>query len=215
MTTERAGSQAGASASTAKTSATGKPTKTFPEFHRDAPESTDTDWSKCPESFLRVVREAFRANRFPLYLWGDPGRGKTCAAACVYRSQPEHMRVLWWSTPTFLGIVARCRREGNVAIPGSAYTVGEEHLWETRIGQPAVLFMDDVGIRSPTDAQYEMLFRLVDMRGVRPTVYTSNLHPDLLQKTYDGRISSRLLRGTVIEFSGNDRRAEGRKAVRV
>lgn len=179
------------------------------------------DQAQVAAGFRAEVRKAFRmwdeqsdgCTSFPMYLWGEPGTGKTCAMACLYRVCKSSVK--WLNAVEFVALVSRCRREGQVVREGSPYTVGEAHIWRVDVMQPDVLFVDDIGIREPSAAQYEILFQLVDCRRNRPTFYTSNIPPAKLQQLLDGRIASRLLRGSVVHFTGQDRREYTRKRVEV
>ena len=53
--------------------------------------------AKCDPEHLRAAEEAFQHRRWPLTLSGDPGIGKSCLAACLYRRQSGP--VIWcnWS----------------------------------------------------------------------------------------------------------------------
>lgn len=134
--------------------------------------------------------------------------------ACLFRRWGSG-RPGWIRLGGFLETIALCRRQGSVTIPGANHPVGESHLWRTRVEQPELLCVDDVGILAPTQAQFGMIFELVDRRGQKPVIYTSNLSPEELQKLYDARIASRMLRGIDIELTGSDMRLSHAISVKV
>lgn len=124
--------------------------------------------------------------------------------------------VWWWNASEFINKVTTCRREGSVDMGGQIGGTSEAGLWRIYVDQMDWLFIDDIGVRTPTDAQYDIVFRLVDSRQGKPTVYTGNLNPKELEATFDGRISSRLLRGTCINFASQiDKRTLNRKGVKI
>lgn len=79
--------------------------------------------------------------------------------------------------------------------------------YQRRLAEVPWLFLDDLGIRAPTDAMRQYLFDLLEYRKDLPLVITSNLSPEGLAELYDDRIISRLTAGTVLEIDGDDRRA--------
>lgn len=161
-----------------------------------------------------MLEQAARDAIWPVYMHGEAGRGKTSAMACVFRAW-QRGNPIWLRLSQFVGLIQQCRRSGQIVLPGSSHEVGEASLWRTRVDQPGLLCVDDIGLRNPTESQFEIVYELVDRRGSKPTIYTSNLSPKLLQQTYDGRILSRMLQGLTIEVTGNDRRLELAKGVRV
>jgi len=194
--------------------ATVAPTTTTPTAVRNLPSGFESaSWDKVPAAFLPAMREAFREKRFPVLLWGPPGRGKSYAAALLYSSIQG--RAVWIRAVEFIRAIQTCRRDGSVVMPGALYECGESSLWKSRVISPDVLFVDDIGLRAPTESQYELLFELFDRREGKPTVYTSNLSPNQLAEIYDDRIASRICRGTRIEFGGADRRMESVKSIKL
>lgn len=186
----------------------------LPAIHRAAPEGIEADWHKVRPALRKLLRESCHKGAYPIYLFGEAGRGKTAAMACVYRSWPDD-RVRWLRVSEFVALIQRCRRDGSIVLPGSNREVGEQHLWNTKVIQPALLCVDDIGLRSPTDSQFEIIFDLIDKRGTKPVIYTSNLSMKQVHETYDNRIASRLLRGQPIEITGDDRRLSNVEPKRV
>lgn len=61
---------------------------------------------------------------------------------------------------------------------------------------------DEIGSRNTvSDAHYEILKKLIDLRESKPSVYISNLAPNRIAEVYDDRIASRLQGGTVIDMT--------------
>ena len=141
--------------------------------------------------------------RWPLYLFGKPGRGKTCASLALLDHIPWTM----------------ARRDFPFVsyIIGGRYWVAEElinyllnHEWDTRIKDCSLAVLDELGERiKNTDLHYTAVKRFADDRIHKPTIYISNLHPDEIAKAYDDRIASRILCGTCYELTGDDRRMTG------
>ncbi len=139
-----------------------------------------------------------------MYLWGEAGRGKTSTMACLYRSWMG--QVYWSRLSAFVELIQQARRAGRVMLPGAEWEVSESHIWRTRIDQPGIICIDDIGIRGATDSYYSIAYELVDRRGTKPAVYTSNLSPERANEALDGRVVSRLLRGMELQVEGIDQR---------
>lgn len=84
-----------------------------------------------------------------------------------------------------------------------------------RVSKVGLACFDDVGLRAPTDAMYDIWYEVVNRRKRLPTIFTGNLSPEDLHKVYDARIASRLTEGTVIELAGKDRRLAKTKFVKI
>lgn len=140
---------------------------------------------------------------WPLVLLGETGSGKTCAGLCLHDIFGG-----WFADLADLHQSVLDVREGLVSWSGPAgirINVREFwSLWE----KANVTILDEIGIRSPTDAQYETFKRAIDRREGKPLVAISNLSLDGLSRVYDDRIASRLSGGTVLTLTG-DRRQSG------
>lgn len=138
---------------------------------------------------------------WPLLLLGPAGGGKTCAALVMhdryggwFADLPAfHERLLeikggsvFWDGPTGCQMTAR-------------------DFWTAWRSSPLTV-LDEIGQRSPSDAQYETLKTAIDAREERPAIYISNLGLRDLGRVYDDRIVSRLAGGTVYELDVEDRR---------
>lgn len=142
------------------------------------------------------------------YLWGEPGRGKTYAAACAVRlhagrsmSGPVSARIV--GVPALLDALRSgydTRGTMRPDVMGAAVRV-------------PLLALDDLGAEHPTPWSMEVLTRLVDARVVAglPTVVTSNYSVGEIRDLWGGmagkRIASRLAGACErIEVGGPDRR---------
>lgn len=156
------------------------------------------------QDLIETVRDAIKDQRYPIFIHGTPGVGKSSLAGCIFRSVPGTPR--WFTATNFIRMVQTCRREGKIALGGGAGLVNEKRFWEIRVDRPELLVIDDIGLRKATNSQFEIIFELVDRRVGLPTVFTSNCDLDGISATFDERISSRFSAGTVIEMNGPDRR---------
>lgn len=183
-------------------------TSNFPPIRREPPTVPTREplaWERASLEHASAFMEAWRKQWWPIYLHGEIGVGKTCIAALAYSSSKLPGR--FFTASEFLSLLMTIRREGKTVLPGSQYEVGEKGFWQSWVDSPPFLVIDDVGIREPTDPQREAIFQLVDRRGLKPTIYTSNLGAGELAALYkDDRIASRLLRGTSLRLDGPDRR---------
>lgn len=175
---------------------------------RSPPDGLDADWAAVRPALQQALVAAINAGRFPVYMFGEQGRGKTCAIAALYRKVDP--TPTWLDLQQFIRAVQRTRTSDE----GRSYAFSENghseyELWKRFVEVPKLLLVDDVAIRSPSDSAYEIVYELVNRRGRRPAIYTSNVGPDKLHEVYDGRVASRMLCGSIIRVTGEDRRIAG------
>lgn len=178
---------------------------------RPLPDGIRACWEQVDPRVRERIVEAIAEGAWPLLLCGSIGAGKTSAAALIYGCWVDQ-RVKWWRAVEFVRVIQTCRREGGVLLPGCAYESSEGSIWRVRIGGPDLLVFDDIGLRNPTQAQYEMIYEVIDRRYAarKPLVVSTNHTVAELAEVFDERIASRLKAGTVIEFNTHDRRPSGR-----
>jgi DNA replication protein DnaC len=124
--------------------------------------------------------------KWPLFLHGEPGRGKTCAALAL----ADYLNAAYYRT---------------------AEQLVDELLgggWADRwLRDPSLAILDELGTRERnSDVHYQVVQRFSDLRDCRPAIYISNLTPEEIPKAYDDRIASRILCGTWFHLAGPDRR---------
>lgn len=184
------------------------------ENQREPPEGIEADWSLVKPELQDAIREAVQAAKWPLYLFGDQGRGKTCAMAALYRKVMPAPQ--WVDLQRFVRTVQRARTSDDGKVYDfSQYGSSELDLFRKFVMDTPLMLVDDVGIRSPSDSVFEVVYELVNRRGKKPAIYTSNIAPDKLHTVYDGRVASRMLAGVAIHLTGKDRRIETLKIVEV
>lgn len=143
------------------------------------------------------------------YLWGEPGRGKTYAAACAVR--------LWVSRSSPAELTARLVTASEL-LEEARRSFGDRSAFDAAgfASRVPLLALDDLGAERPTEWAMETLSRIVDARVAAglPTIVTSNLTIGGLRDLWGGtagkRVASRLA-GTCerIEVGGADRRTHG------
>ena len=110
-----------------------------------------------------------------------------------------------------------CRRDGSVDVTGPdgrTFEFSEAGLFD-RLANAGLLVLDDIGIRTPTDVDLEILIRAVNARAGKPLIVTSNLDANELSKAFGARLTSRLLAGTMLTLAGTDRRIAQTRFVEV
>jgi DNA replication protein DnaC len=142
--------------------------------------------------FDALLSPANSLPRFPVYLTGDVGRGKTGLAAVLYRIAK---RPIWRRADSFLLDLSMGRGD-------------DTYRNEIRkASEASLLVLDDLGVRKPSEGMFHLLFDVLELRKSKPTGITSNKTLDELCEVYtDGRIYSRLAAGTVMTLIGSDRR---------
>lgn len=205
-----------------------------PNHRRVKPEEMET-------AFRGKVRELCSdAGRWPLYLWSKAtGTGKTTAAmmlldraygASGFDYSPADVSDAMWglidyrSFPRLLETIGRGEATWNSHMAGGKLTEGK--VWNF-IARGPLIVVDDVceidreNLKLGQDHR-ALLKRILDERGTRPTIVTSNLSPianggpSELSRVVDpsgiDRICDRLLSGTVIEMPGESLRWRGAKS---
>lgn len=156
-----------------------------------------------------AVRQAMRSViadcRWPLFLWGRVGCGKTCAALAL----ADRVRGAMYQSIRELHDHILQARDGKLwreAGPAEGMIlVSEWSVWQSVLKAPLVV-LDELGLRSAGDFELEVLKRVLDRREGLPTVCLSNHGLDMVGKLYDSRVKDRLRGGTVVEYPGTSRR---------
>jgi DNA replication protein DnaC len=143
---------------------------------------------------VRKVLNDLLAGRadWPLYLWGDTGRGKTSAALCVVNMVADSYY---------------CTLEDVTDV------VFSPDAWFWRDGAKRLLLVvDEIGQRGKPPSEYEHMAmeRLADLRQFEPTIWLSNFSPEEecneVLARYGDRVYSRICSGSVVHHGGEDRR---------
>ncbi|MBN1501660.1 MAG: ATP-binding protein [Spirochaetes bacterium] len=151
--------------------------------------------------------------RFPnidrgLYLWGNPGTGKTFLSTIILTEliathcvSGKFMKI----SRNFFGKLRSTFVEGS-----SMYGMASQI--ERELAEVDILVVDDFGIQRDSAWEQETLYNLVDARyeAEKFTIFTSNLDPGIAMKDLsEGRILSRIKEMCyIIEISGPDKRVE-------
>ena len=161
------------------------------------PGYTHAKWESVPDAsrlrgmLRRLNNLPHDQSEWPLYMYGRPGTGKTCLAALIYAAY--NRQPLWRRADELLIEIGTSRADGYGTL-------------KTKLDGSPCVFLDDLGVRPPTEAMTQALFDLMELRTRRPLVIVSNHTPDALAKIYDERIVSRITAGTTLEIVGQDRR---------
>ncbi len=147
-----------------------------------------------------VINELVQGREpWPLFLHGEQGSGKTCAALCTIDAYGG-----WYLTLTELTELLIGAQQGSLSwSTGHKRTVID--IWKDwRSAHLAVL--DEIGQRpEPSPFEYDVVKRALDEREGKPLIIVSNSSIDALCGQYDDRIGSRLAFGTVVELEGDRR----------
>lgn len=139
---------------------------------------------------------------WPLFMYGKPGTGKTCAALYLL----DHAGGLYFTPHTLSQDLLAASKE-QLSTPGGRM-ITPRGLW-SEIANCPLLILDELGTRGKvSDWVYDAVKRVLDEREGKPLVCVSNLDLDVMAKVYDDRVASRLAAGTIIEIEGADRRLQ-------
>ena len=176
--------------------------------------TTNADWLQVPATLREAVVDALVRQEWPLIMFGDPGAGKTCAMACVAKAW--RCSSLWFDNGELLRRITSCRtsKTGSIATShagGSTVYETEKKILD-KIEKVSLLCLDDVGVRTPTEAQREIFEHIIDLREGKPTILTTNLDHRKFADVFDMRLVSRVFCGMPLKVTGQDRRlANGNK----
>ncbi len=140
-----------------------------------------------------------------LYLWGNPGNGKSHLACAIGFRMLERASVVFWNVASLLARWRDC-----VA----------HDLPRPNLTAPGVLILDDLGKVKTSEFVYETLYACLEARwsNAKTTILTANhkpgvvadrLTPASLDREAADAILSRLIAGRVIEVKGKDEREGG------
>lgn len=173
------------------------------------PGYTNAVLPEIEEHVLLRLRHATKTDSWPVMMCGPTGTGKTSAAAVLYG---RFQRLPMWHRADDLLLAMSMGRKDGVQVDGVNQfgEVVRRHVpfnkFVARVANCSCLFLDDLGVRAPTDAMHAALFDLLEWRLEKPLVVTTNQKMSELSEMFDDRIASRLSSGTVIPFTGVDRR---------
>lgn len=138
--------------------------------------------------------------RWPLFLYGATGRGKSCAALCV--GDASKTGCVYRTVPDMLDQVRAVSYGEAKRLTESA---SHRWLWWRGWQTHPVVILDEIGARKEvSDYHYECVYRAIDCRQDRPSIFISNLNHGELRRVYDNRVASRLAAGTKIFFDEDE-----------
>lgn len=133
-----------------------------------------------------------------LYLFGEPGSGKTHLAAAMGNALCLKEATYFTTAPELLLKIKKTFNDSKA---------NDELL--DRLSEAPLLIIDDIGSEKPTEWVRETFFVLIDRRYThyRPTIITSNYSLDTLKDRLGYRIASRIAEvSTMVELRPNDYR---------
>jgi chromosomal replication initiation ATPase DnaA len=184
-----------------QTRLTGQQQHSEPEKRRRLPDGYEhADWSQVwqRERMRSEILRVHEAKRWPLYLHGPTGTGKTTLAALIYEGWDRVP--MWYRADDYL--IDFADRDGRAKM-------------REKVAATPCLFLDDLGVRPPTPPMMQALFDTLEIRARKPIVIVSNLNAQQLSNVYDERIVSRIVAGTTIAIVSDDRRAKQGRHIQV
>ena len=167
--------------------------RVFPDLFWEA------NLSDLSEPLQNVLKSL--STRENLYLWGNPGVGKSHTMAVLAKLKISRGEVVKRLTMKDLKLTIEAAYHSSETI---------ESLLSPYI-QCQNLILEDVGVANnrETDATIDNLLYVLDKRIERclPIFLTSNRSPQSLGDVYDARIRSRVSGFVIVEITGPDRRS--------
>jgi DNA replication protein DnaC len=176
-----------------------------PVRDKDNARTKDRVLEEVPPALWRLLIELCDGqHKWPLYLYGPPGAGKSCAALCLVDRIPGakffHMPALDEQVRAIKQGTAEWYETGR----GGTWTMKG---WWNYIANLPLLVLDDVGLPEvSSDTQAETLFMALEAREGKPLICTSNINENDIETTYNSRVQSRMCSGTIYNLMGRDRR---------
>ncbi len=141
-----------------------------------------------------------------LFLWGNPGTGKTLLSAIVLTELIKHHAV----EGKFIKISRNFFNLLRASFVEGSETYGQSSKIERLFAEVDVLVIDDFGVQRDSAWEQETLYNLVDARyeAEKFTIITSNNNPEKSMKEFsEGRVLSRIKEMCkIMELSGKDYR---------
>lgn len=164
------------------------------------------DLAAIPATARSAIGSCVRGQKaWPLLFWGSVGTGKTCASLALL----DRAGGWFWSLNEFCDQMIEAAKGRLVhRVSGTSRTVTPDGLLML-VERAPLIVLDEIGCKNTvSDHHYDQAKRIVDRRVGKPLILISNAAPDKLAKLYDDRFASRACAGTIVEFSGKDRRME-------
>ncbi|MFV0557666.1 MAG: ATP-binding protein [Enterococcus sp.] len=176
--------------------------------------ASDGETSRNKEQALEIAREYFSGATYNTIFTGKPGTGKSHLSMSMLKVVNEHSKP--YRQCVFVSIDELMRRiKDSFKNKDSRYT--EQRMIDL-LTQADLLVIDDLGAetgaidsdKTASDFTTKTLYAIVNGRANKPTIITTNLNSKELAKMYDGKLISRMFRGSdghVISFKEtNDKR---------
>jgi len=142
-----------------------------------------------------------------LYMFGNPGCGKTYFATALLRHLIEagHREIIFLKSDQ----IEKNLLDASLGhfFNDQGYKIYEKDLID-KYSETPILFIDDLGTERDTDRVRQQYGVIIDRRvsDQLPSVYTSNLNLEKIGKTLGDRIASRLQISYQLQFKDQDLR---------
>lgn len=184
--------------------------QSFDNFSLDYYKNNRQDYARMEQNFRKVksYAEAFELTEQnhpkSLLFLGGTGLGKTHLSTAVAKTVIERGYDVFYNSAVGMISDFECRRFGNTAAMGDADNT-------ERYVSCDLLILDDLGTEMVNQFTQSTLYYILNTRlnMNRPTVISTNLKADELLKTYNERITSRLIgEFDLVPFYGVDVRKQ-------
>lgn len=155
------------------------------------------DPALVPPGFEQAVRKCCDTEGWPLFLTGEAGSGKTCAAL----SLSDQCGYTAYYTLCQLCDCLIAAQQGQVL---EGYRSSDRVIWK-RWSEVNLAILDEIGDFAPSEFTSKVLKKAIDSRQGKPLILISNRSLAEIEMFYGDPTASRIQGGTELETHGDRR----------
>lgn len=173
--------------------------KTLSEATFDNYKTNDDETTRNKEKALEIAREYFKEADFNTIFTGKPGAGKSHLSMAMLKVINDNADP--YKKCLFIAIDELMRRiRGSYGDKDSPYS--EQKMVKLMLDAD-ILVLDDLGAETgainssnnASDFTIKILYSILNGRMKKPTIFTTNLSSKELERVYDAKLISRMMRG--------------------
>lgn len=174
------------------------------------PRYSQLDDTQCDPNIIDRIRSAGRAGHWPIYIHGEVGVGKSFLAAWAYCHWPgTSVQMLNYCDFANTAIQAAKGEEVSYMASNGSKVLMSGAGWWNWLDRVGLLIIDEIGSGYVGEWRSEDFWKLLELRAGRPLIMTGNDTIGTISQRFDLKVASRIMAGTIIGITGQDRRRDG------